>query len=492
MKSTGFLRDERLLGGKSMKWPRIIESNGWKGRKKIAIMLAGVFLLAGAAVAWYFLAASQENNQDAASASQPSYQTAIARRGDLRVSITGAGVLGARQSVDLAFSTRGAVVELNVALGDTVKEGDVLARLGDTESLDAALASAELAYLEASQELATLQQNAGVSLAQAYLDWVTARASHEEALSDYQRTNYARCGQDVNTRNAETLEHARDRLASITPGVDGWTEARNAYDTALANYNYCIAYTTDEKSEAKATLDLAGLTMQQAEAKYNRLKAGSGIDPDELALAEAKVNEAETRLAENKKDLAGATLVAPIAGKVTYLAAGQGEIIGTEKFITISDLSLPTLEINVDEADLDKLEAGNPAYVVFDALPAKVFTGQVVRVDPELSSGWGTTTAVGWVQLGADAAAALQSYPLGLSATLEIVAAEAADALLVPVEAVHDLGDGQYAVFVRDAGGALRLHVVEVGMQDETYAEITGGLNAGDVVTTGLVSTAAR
>ncbi|NPV74997.1 MAG: efflux RND transporter periplasmic adaptor subunit [Anaerolineae bacterium] len=475
-----------------MKWPKIIESDWWKGHKKIGVVLSGLFLLAGVAAAWYFLSASQKNNQNAASALQPSYQTAIARRGDLRVSVTGAGVLGAHQSVDLAFSTRGTVVELNVALGDRVKEGDVLARLGNTESLDADLASAELAYLEARQELTALQQNADVALAQAYLDWVTAKASYDDALSHYQRTNYSRCGQDVNTRNAETLERARDRLNAITPGADGWIEARNAYDTALANYNYCISYTADEKSEAKATLDLAELTMQQAEVKYNRLKAGSGIDPDELALAEAKVNEAETRLAKCKKDLEGVTIIAPITGKVTYLAAGQGEIVGTEKFITISDLSLPTLEINVDEADLDKFKVGNTAYVVFDALPAKVFTGQVTRVDPQLSSSWETTTALGWVQLGEDAAAALQSYPLGLSATIEIVSAEAKDALLVPVEAVHDLGGGQYAVFVKEADGRLRLRLVEVSIQDETYAAITSGLNPADVVTTGLVSTASR
>lgn len=474
-----------------MKWSKIIERYWWKDHKKVVIILAGVFLLAGAAGAWYFLS-TRGNSKNAASTSQPSYQTAIARRGDLRVSTTGAGVLGASQSVDLAFVTQGKVAELNVALGDTVKEGEVLAKLGDTESLNAALADAELGYLEAKQDLTVLQQNAGVSLAQAYLDWVTAKGSYAEAFSHYQRTNYARCGQDVNTRNAAALERTKDRLASITPGADGWTEANNAYETALANYNYCIAYTADEKSEAKAAFDLTDLKMQQAEAKYNRLKEGSGIDPDELALAEAKANEAETKLAENKKDLAGATLVAPITGKVTYLAAGQGEIVGSEKFITISDLSLPTLEVNVDEADLNKLETGKTAYVVFDALPAEVFTGQVVRVAPALSSGFETTTAVGWVQLGADAAAALQSYPLGLSATIEIVTAEAKNVILVPVEAVHDLGDGQSAVFVREVDGKLRLHTVEVGIQDKTYAEITSGLNVGEVVTTGLVSTTSR
>lgn len=453
-------------------------------------MAAGIILIAGAGSAWYLIR-NQSKTQEY-TASQPAYQMAVAHRGDLRVSISGAGTLGADQSVDLSFSTRGTVVELKVAPGDTVKEGDELARLGNTESLDAALASANLAYLQAKSDLTALKQNADVSLAQAYSDWVTAKAAYLDAGSAYQRTNYARCSQDVNTRNAEKLDNAKKRLAGITPGADGWTEAKNTIDTAQANYDYCIAYKDDEKVAAKAAFDLANVTMQKAELKYNRLKEGSGIDPDDLALAEAKVDQAQKNLAECQNELEGAVLIAPMAGKVTYLAAGQGEIVGTEKFLTISDLSLPTLDIAVDEADLDKLAVGSTAYVVFDALPNRVFTGKVIRVDPELSSNWETTTAVGWVQLGLDAADALKDYPLGLSATLEIVKNEVSGAILVPVEAVHDLGEGRYAIFVREADGKLRLHVVQVGVQDDTSAEIVSGLNDGDVVTTGLVSTSSQ
>ncbi|MCC6146031.1 MAG: efflux RND transporter periplasmic adaptor subunit [Anaerolineaceae bacterium] len=472
-----------------MKLPEFLGFGRWKKRTKIGLALIGFLALIGAGAAWVLLGNSQAARQSAFVSTSPSYQTAVVRRGDLKVSITGAGTLGAGRSVDLSFSTKGTVAELNVALGDVVKKGDVLAKLGDTEALNASLASAKLAYLEAKQALTTLQQDADVSLAQAYSGWVTAKEKYLEAQSAYQRTNYARCGQDVNTRNAEKLEETRNRLDGITPGADGWSEAKNAYDTALANYSYCIAYTGDEKTAAKAALDLADATMQQAEMKYNRLKEGSGMDPDELALAEAKVNEAETKLIENQNALAGAALIAPMAGKITYLSAGEGEIVGTEKFLTISDLSLPTLEINVDEADLGQFSAGNTANAVFDALPKNTFKGEVIRVDPELSSSFEITTATGWVLLGPDAVEALQSYPLGLSATLEIIQNEVTGAVLAPVEAVHDLGDGQFGAFVKEKDGKLRLHVLEVGMQSDTYVEIINGLNAGDVVTTGLVST---
>jgi hypothetical protein len=53
---------------------------------------------------------------------------------------------------------------------------------------------------------------------------------------------------------------------------------------------------------------------------------------------------------------------------------------------------------------------------------------------------------------------------------------------------MHEIGDGQYTLFVME-NGKLRLRVVEVGLQDLSRAEIISGLKAGDIVTTGVVET---
>lgn len=77
----------------------------------------------------------------------------------------------------------------------------------------------------------------------------------------------------------------------------------------------------------------------------------------------------------------------------------------------------------------------------------------------------------------------------GLSASVEIIGGQAENVLLVPVEAVRDLGDGAYGVFVVQSDGSLRLRPVEVGLMDATYVEIKSGLDLGDTVTTGLAET---
>jgi hypothetical protein len=61
--------------------------------------------------------------------------------------------------------------------------------------------------------------------------------------------------------------------------------------------------------------------------------------------------------------------------------------------------------------------------------------------------------------------------------------------LLVPVQALRELGEDQYAVFVVRPGGAadgeLEMRVVEVGLRDYVNAEIRSGVQRGEVVSTG-------
>jgi macrolide-specific efflux system membrane fusion protein len=71
---------------------------------------------------------------------------------------------------------------------------------------------------------------------------------------------------------------------------------------------------------------------------------------------------------------------------------------------------------------------------------------------------------------------------------VQVISAEARNVLLVPIEAVHELSPGSYGVFVM-ADGQPQLRVVQVGLESLTSAEITSGLQRGDVVTTGVVQT---
>jgi multidrug efflux pump subunit AcrA (membrane-fusion protein) len=449
-----------------------------------------ILLLAGGGGGYYTWTKMTASTANAAALTASEARTSAVTKGDLVVSASGSGNLVASQSVDLSFSTRGTLVELDVKIGDLVTKGQTLARLGTTADLDAALAAAELQVLTAQNSLDTLQSNAQVALANAYQATITAQATFDSAATADARTAYARCSQEVMNRYKETLDQITETLADLTQrdkGSQQWINASNDYDTASANYSYCLSYTADEKAVAKSSLEVASSNLKQAQTTYNTLKAGAGIDPNALALAEANLKTAQTKLNSAQENLAGTALTAPIAGKVIYLAAGEGAIVDTAKFITIVAIDQPTVSVSVDEADMDKLALGNSAEITFDALPEEVFSGKVVQVDPQLTVSGQYRVAKGLIRLDSSAAETIQALPLGLSATITVISQEAKNVLLAPVTALKSLGDQQYAVMVKGSDGILKLRIVTIGIQDSTSVEIVSGLNEGDLVSTGTV-----
>jgi HlyD family secretion protein len=271
-------------------------------------------------------------------------------------------------------------------------------------------------------------------------------------------------------------------------GSPAWIEAKNVFDTAQANYTYCIKFTADEITNFQASLDVANVTLKQATTKYDTLKASSGIDPDQLKLAEAKITEAQINLDISKANLAGSTLVAPIDGTVTFLAANEGAYVSTTTFITISDLSTSDVNVSINEADLDKLSVGAKTTAVFDALPNETYSGEVIQVNPELSQSGQYRVATAVIGLDKIAGTNLERMPLGVNANVTIISKQVKDALIVPVNAVRSIGNGQSGVFVVKSDGSMTFKIVTVGITNSSSAEITSGLEANDIVSTGLVS----
>ncbi len=127
--------------------------------------------------------------------------------------------------------------------------------------------------------------------------------------------------------------------------------------------------------------------------------------------------------------------------------------------------------------------------MVFDAMPNRTFKGSVIQVNPSLETESGYQVLKGIIQLELGEGDNPHLFFVGMNASVEIIGGKTENALLVPVEAVHELDDGEYGVFVVGSDGKARLKIVEVGLMDATYAEIKSGLNLGDVVTTGTVET---
>jgi multidrug efflux pump subunit AcrA (membrane-fusion protein) len=128
--------------------------------------------------------------------------------------------------------------------------------------------------------------------------------------------------------------------------------------------------------------------------------------------------------------------------------------------------------------------AGYPVEVVFESLPDETFTGAVVQVDPTLVTVDRTLAVQALASI--DTASYAGDLLGGMNAEIDVVSAESRDTLLVPLQALRELGEDQYAVFVVGADGELEMRPVEVGLQDLVNTEILSGLELGEVVSTGI------
>jgi len=403
------------------------------------------------------------------------------------------------------------------------------------QSLDDILANSTLVAAQAlldvesaEQALEDLQDNS-LSLAQS----LQAVAEAEESVRNAERIyNSVRLPADQNTIATayaelvlaeKKLKDQHDKFDDYVNKPDNdlgkasqqlkLSAAQQAYDQALRYYNAATGTGSEldlesasadlaaaqarlaeaqrelERVEAGPTpgeLALAEAKLAVAQATYARLK--DGPDPVNIALAEAELTNAKARLVVAQEDQAVLELVAPMDGTVLSIDASLGETIGTGSIITLADLSRPMLDVYLDETDIDKVGIGFETEVVFDSLPDFTFTGKVVEVNPSLQRVSNIDAVLVKVQLDADSFSKPQSLPVGSNASVDVIGGRIENAVLVPVEALRELGPDEYAVFVMQDGEP-KLRPVTVDLMDFTSAAITSGIQPGDVVTTGVVET---
>lgn len=193
--------------------------------------------------------------------------------------------------------------------------------------------------------------------------------------------------------------------------------------------------------EARVNLDTAGaLTQRGVNAQQNLVAVEAAHDRAvaQLEIAKADRTLSEANLALQRVDLEKTAIRSPIRGIVLDRAADEGQIVASSLsapvlFTIAEDLTQMELQVDVDEADIGRLQVGNPARFSVDAYSGQEFQAKVtsVRFAPETTDGVVTYKAV----LGVDNSALLLRP--GMTATATITVAQLQDALLVPNAALR-------------------------------------------------------
>ncbi len=310
----------------------------------------------------------------------------VTKREVFRSYVTASGEIVATRFADIGSSVMGKIVALNVAEGDRVRTGQILARIDPVQARsDSVAAGEQVKALESEEEAARRQvQSATASVAQ-------AEARAREA--------------------SQTLARAiKLRADGLTPQAD--------LDTAQAGSDAAAALV----AAAKADLDRARQMLTAAGRRVAQAKAGVTRTRDILSKTE---------------------IVAPIDGIVSRLQVRLGEmvVIGIQNqpgttLMTVSDLSAINAEIKVAEADFLRVALGQTARVTLEAVPGREFSGRVVEVGASALPIVGSGAAVREFKVVVRLDQPDPGLRPGLTCDAEVLTAERQRVLTVPLQAV--------------------------------------------------------
>jgi HlyD family secretion protein len=472
-----------------------------KKRKGFLLLALALVVVVGIGMTfWQKVQAGEINLVQATPTATSAYKTTTVRRSDLSLTISGSGTVITAKSVDLAFSIEGTVSELNVELGDTVTQGQVLATLGDTAEIKQTILDQKLAVEVAQKTLDDLQSGGAGALAQAQADQATAAQAYAVARSNVHYKGDPRCAvsktQDYYFQYLSAKKEVDLWEGYLNDGTSGYghdyilqtlTPLRKTRDQALGNYTYCQGYTDEEIQSSQANLQLTKAKLDYTTGVYANLKTSGGVDPVALAVAEATLKDAQLQLSKAESDLAGTTITAPMNGTVTAVKGSVGDDAGTSTFITLSDLEQPQVQVNIDETDLQNFATGCAAEVTFDSLPGETFPGIVTQVSPILVSVNNTNMVQGLIELQKKQMASGKMLSVGLTAAVEVTCSQAKNALVVPAQALYE-PEGQSAyVYVLNTQSQPEKREVVVGLKTVASAEITRGLSEGEKIITSQI-----
>lgn len=407
-------------------------------------------------------------------------ELAKVERRTIQEKVAASGRVFPRTEVKVSSDVSGEVVELYVEEGDTVKAGQVLAKIDPEAYLSAVergVASVNTAKAQAANSRSAIEQ------AKAQKEQVEAQLANQR---------------DLHRRN-EQLH--KEKVISDTE-----------FEQSLAALR-----------GLEANLRAAEATIRSAQ------EATKG--------AEFSIKSAEASLKEIQTNLRRTSIVAPMSGVISLLNVEQGErVVGTiqmagTEILRIADYSEIEVQVEVSENDILRVHLGDQAEIEVDAYQDKKFKGTVTQIANSASN----TTSLGGslttdqvtnfiVKVLIDPASYLGlqketgRFPFrpGMSATVEILTNSVDDVLSVPIQSVttreekkekvsdeskqatglaqetKGLSDKIKEVVFVAMGDTVAMVEVTTGIQDDAYIQVLSGLTGDEEVVSGPYSAVSR
>ena len=488
------------------------------GRHKKAVIALALLVVAAAAAA--FLLRGRFVRPVSLPAAGGSYvRTVTLQKGTLEDSISATGTVQSSDVSNVTTDLKYTVKTVNVQVGDSVEEGDVICTL-DTSELEESIRKLQESLADAKAEAQKQYEKAQASLTEAeenvkstYDDMKEAEDERDSAKSAYETAAAAvkSYQAEVDAANADLLTKLNARQAAL----DAYTAAGGTVDengdpvtsatseaastaadlSALAD---ALVKANGEYKSAEQTLKTAEANLQTAQSASNYTALSSAYNQAQTAYEQAKttyenaIKTSETaeesrdtalenynkagesdELEELQSQLEKCTLKAETSGKVTAVNATVGSAIeGTAA--TIQDTDSLKISITIAEYDIDSVSEGMHAVITSDVIDGEI-NGTLTQISPTASGGGSSSSTFSAEVTVDDENSGLL---IGTNAKVQIIQSTTEDVFTVPLDAIEEQEDGTSVIYVQsgEENGEPVFEEVQVvvGATNDYYAEVSG------------------
>jgi len=302
--------------------------------------------------------------------------------------------------VNIAFKTAGKLIERTVDEGDSVRKGQLIARLdrdqliAQREREVAGLQSAESQLAQAQTSLQWQKDTLAADIEQRTADLSSNEARLAELKNGARPQEKLDAQAAVDSAQSEVARSKKDwDRAQVLHGNDDISTAqfdqyRNRWETATAALN---------SAKERQGLVLAGPRVEVINAQQGqveRMRASLKMAQANTLEMKRREQELTTRSAEIARSRASVALIdsqladtianSPVDGVVLVKSADPGEILSAgTTVVTIGDIEHPWLRGYIDETDLGRVKLGALVHVTTDSYKGKTYTGHVSFISSE-------------------------------------------------------------------------------------------------------------
>jgi len=309
-------------------------------------------------------------------------------------SVVAEGTLIPNPSVELSFAQPGIIAEVLVSEGDQVKAGQVIARLENSETLQAEVAHAEENYLLAEQAFNTSEAMALKNLSDAYETLRKAQLDFDNfdvpsdlrEMTTRKAIEYTYAKLEEARTNFEPYKYLEERLEWEMRNDDPekpkvYRDTAKIYkkrlDDAWADYRKAIQWT-----ELEANVEAAKAGKENAQKEFDNLTAGENAE--QMAIARARFESARANLNAARAALANSQLRASFAATILSFDLSVGEAINAGVPVAyLGNMNSWQVETkDLAEIDVANISNGDSVNIKLDAFPEEEFKGTVTEIDP--------------------------------------------------------------------------------------------------------------